>query len=77
MTDPAKPGGYIYRQHVATVQAACRSTRTYLRRLLDERPTPLLATTYLTHIALQIGEIEAAANDLATIVAPTRAGRTE
>ena len=67
MTTPQKIGGYAYRQHIARARSAASTARRHLQRLLDERPGPALAATYLARIGLAIGEIDESLTGLAQI----------
>jgi len=67
MTTPRQPGGYIYRQDINRARRATATARRYIERLLDERPAPALAATFLARIGLALGEIDESITSLEQI----------
>jgi hypothetical protein len=54
MSDKPKAGGYLWRESVHAGITANHQVCQYLQRLLDERPSPALAATYIAQAAVHL-----------------------
>ena len=66
---PTRPliAGYTWKRELARVRSCVNDARSYLRRILDDRPSPALAAFYVAQIAVSLGEITTALDELETI----------
>ncbi len=67
MATPKRIGGYIWRQEIVRARQAQRQARTFLQRILDERPGPALAAMYLAQIGSALAEIADALTEIERI----------
>jgi lipopolysaccharide biosynthesis regulator YciM len=63
---PTRPliAGYTWNRELARARSADNAARSYLRRILDERPGPALAAFYIAQIGIALGEIADALSTL-------------
>jgi len=69
MTTKRLVGGYTFRAELARARIANKAVRKILQRIIDEKPSPLLMSQFISIAAVALGENLEAITEMERIIA--------
>jgi len=74
MTTKKLVGGYTFRAELARARIANKAVRKILQRIIDEKPSPLLMSQFISIAAVALGENLEAITEMERIIAEAQHG---